>query len=420
MKLLILSNRYYFIGLLVISILGEILSYYMIKSIINREFNEQLFAEKEQLIYELREYDNLLETLYLNIGDRISLQKMDHDPKTETHIKDVKIYDFYKKEEISFRQIVFSDQVKDDFYIITISKSLLSSEDLIKLVTEIVALITFLFFMTMFLLSNIISKKVWKPFYDTLSLIKKLNIVKPQSFSFKKTKVREFRELNSTIETITNQMVKDYNNLKEYTENTSHEIQTPIAIIKNKIELIIQGNDFSKDQLIALNQIHKLIIRLSKLKDNLSLLSKISNNQFIDVVDINVADYLKEMIKSVEELIEMKNIDVSFYFKEAPIIRLNETLAYLLFINLISNAIKHNINHGKIILELTGDYVLIKNTGEPLPIAPEKLFERFKKHGDKHNSTGLGLSLIQSIVKYYNFSITYTNKEVWHILKLKF
>lgn len=420
MKLLILSNRYYFTGLLLVSILGEISSYFLIKSIIYREFNEQLFSEKKQLIYELHEHDDLLETLYLNIGDRISLQKKNYDPKIETHIKDIQLYDFYKKKELSFRQIVFSDQVKGEFYVITISRSLVSSKDLIKGVTEIVALITLLFFITMLLISNIISKKVWKPFYNTLTLIKNLNITKPQLLSFKRTKVLEFRELNSTIEVMTNQMVKDYKNLKEYTENTSHEIQTPIAIIKNKIELIMQDEDFSKPQLIALNQIYELTIRLSKLKDNLSLLSKINNNQFIEVIDITVADYVKKIVENVEELLQIKNISVVSDFKDNPTIQLNETLAYLLFNNLVSNAIKHNINHGKIILELTNTYFMIKNTGTPLNVAPQELFERFKKHGNRPDSTGLGLSLIQNITTYYNFSITYTNKDIWHKLTLEF
>ncbi|WP_103866394.1 HAMP domain-containing sensor histidine kinase [Aquimarina sp. I32.4] len=420
MKLLILSNRYYFVGLLVVSLLGGISSYFLIESIINRDFNQKLLAEKEQLIYELHEYDDLLDNLYLNIGDRISLQKQLYDPKIKTYIKDTILFNFYDQKEQSFRQITFSDQVKGDYYKITISKSLLSSRDLVQGVTEIVSLITFLFFITMLLLNNAISKKIWKPFYHTIAIIKNLNIVKPQPLLFRKTKIIEFKELNSTIEIMSIQMVKDYINLKEYIENTSHEIQTPIAIIKNKIEILMQDKNLLENQLTTLNQIHEYAGRISKLKENLSLLSKIDNNQFINTIEIPITDYLKQRIDDVKELIIIKNINTTLHLKKKPVIKMNETLAYLLFSNLLSNAIKHNTNKGKIVIEIADDFLSIKNTGEPLDVNPDELFGRFKKSGNRPDSTGLGLSLVHSIASYYNFSISYTNKNIWHTIVLRF
>ena len=109
---------------------------------------------------------------------------------------------------------------------------------------------------------------------------------------------------------MTNQVVKDYKNLKEYTENTSHEIQTPLAIIKNKIELLMQDENLSEPQLTALGQVYESTARLSKLKDNLSILSKIDNNQFIETSRIALADYLNDRIESVGELLDIKNIEV--------------------------------------------------------------------------------------------------------------
>ncbi|WP_062054821.1 sensor histidine kinase [Aquimarina longa] len=420
MKLLILSNRYYFIALLIVSIIGGVSSYFLIGSIINREFNKKLYAEKNQLIYELHEFDELLNTLYLNIGDRITLQKVDQDPKIHTNIKDTLLFDFYENKESNFRKITFSEQVKGDFYKITISKPLLSSEDMIQVVTKIVAIITLLFFVTMLLLNNIISKKVWKPFYNTLTRINFFNVVDPKPLTFSKTKVREFRELNSTIEVMINQVVKDYKNLKKSTENTSHEIQTPLAIIKNKIEILMQDDQLSEYHLNILNQVHDFVRRLSKLNQNLSLLSKIDNNQFIEAIPIPIGEYLKKRVEDVEELILMKNISVILNLNENPIIKLDETLAYLLFNNLLNNAIKHNINGGKLILTLSNTHFSIKNTGKPLKIFPEELFKRFKKQGNLPNSTGLGLSIVYSITSYYNFSITYNNEDVWHVIELKF
>lgn len=420
MKLLNLSNRYYFVGLFIISLIAGISSYFIIKNIINSEFNDKLFAEKEELIEELHQHDDILSSYNLNIGDNISIQKVNANPQIEPFIKDTVLYNKYEKKELNYRQIIFSDRVKDDFYILTISKSLLSTEDLIKGVTEIIAIITILFFSTILVLNNIISKKIWKPFYNTLELIKKFNIQKPNPLSFNTTKIVEFRELNSALDLMTNQVIKDYKNLKEYTENTSHEIQTPLAIIKNKIELLIQDPNVSEKQFVILNQIYEATSRLSRLKDNLSLLSKIDNNHFIETTELRLANYLKERIENVTELIELKKIEVTLNFEKNPIISINETMAYVLFNNLIINAIRHNEDYGKLELTLTNEYFRIKNTGKPLKIDEKELFKRFKKSGKHSESNGLGLSLVHRIVQYYNFSIQYKNVDIWHIITITF
>ncbi|PKV51515.1 hypothetical protein ATE84_3600 [Aquimarina sp. MAR_2010_214] len=420
MKLLSLSNRYYFIGLFIVSLIGGLSSYFVIRHTVNSEFNDKLFAEKEELIDELYRHDELLSSYSLNIGDNVVIQKVNRDPEIQTFIKDTVLFNEYQNEEMNYRQITFSDKVRDDFYIFSITKSLLSSEDLIRGVTQVITLITALFFFTMLILSNIISQRIWIPFYNTLSQIKDFNVKKPKPLSFSETKILEFRELNSTLELMTNQVAKDYKNLKEYTENTSHEIQTPLAIIKNKMELLMQDKNLSEQQISILGQVYESTRRLSKLKDNLSLLSKIDNNQFIDTSKLVVAEYLKKKIEEVKELLDIKNITITFDFSGNPTIEINETMAYVLFNNLIGNAIKHNIESGKIVMTLTNEYFEIKNTGEPLEIPEEELFGRFKKSGNKPDSSGLGLSLVYRIVDYYNFSMTYKNIDKWHKIKVEF
>ncbi|WP_109853393.1 cell wall metabolism sensor histidine kinase WalK [Aquimarina sp. AU58] len=420
MKLLSLSNRYYFTGLFIVSLVGGLSSYFVIRRTVNSEFNDKLFAAKEELIDELYRHDELLSSYSLNIGDNITIQKVDKDPKIQTFIKDTILFNEYQNEQMNYRQITFSDKVRNNFYIFSITKSLLSTEDLIRGVTQVIALITALFFITMLVLSNIVSQRIWIPFYNTLSQIKDFNVKKPKPLSFSETNIVEFEELNSTLEIMTNQVVKDYKNLKEYTENTSHEIQTPLAIIKNKMELLMQDKNLSEQQISILGQVYESTGRLSKLKDNLSLLSKIDNNQFIDTSKLIVAEYLKKKIGRVKELLDIKNIEVILDFKENPSIEINETMAYVLFNNLISNAIKHNIESGKIVMTLTNAYFEIKNTGEPLEISEEELFGRFKKSGNKLDSSGLGLSLVYRIVEYYDFSISYKNTDIWHTITLKF
>ncbi|CAM1355179.1 sensor histidine kinase [uncultured Tenacibaculum sp.] len=420
LKLLNFSNLYYFIGLFIMSIIGASSSYIVFKKTIYNEFNKKLYAEKEELIEELYSHENILSTYSLNIGDNIYIKKVKENPKIETIVKDTILYNKFYKKELNYRKIIFSSEVKGQFYVLTIAKSLLSTEYLLKGITDIIIFVGALFFLTMFFISNVVFKKIWKPFYSTLEQIRKFNVKKPNPLFFKKTKVIEFEELNTSLDLMVNQAVKDYKNLKEYTENISHEIQTPLAIIKNKVELLIQDSNLTEHQLIALNNIYKSTDRLSKLKENLSFLSKIDNNQFIETLELNVADFLREIISNVEELIQMKNINLKMSLVEGYKVKINEALAYTLFNNLIINAIKHNIEYGELELVLNKTSLIIKNTGEPLKVNEIELFERFKKSSINKDSTGLGLSLVQRIVEYYGFSIKYINKNNSHIITLNF
>ncbi|TYP99882.1 signal transduction histidine kinase [Tenacibaculum adriaticum] len=420
MKLLRFTNQYYFIGLLIASLVGSVLAFYITKYNINEGFNQKLYAEKEQLIHELNEFDELLSTYTLNIGDKINIKKVDEDPRIETFIKDTVMYSTYEKNNLNHRQILFSEKIKENYYIISITKSLLSQENLIKDVLEIIFVIIILLFLTMVLLANIVSKIVWKPFYDTLFQLRSYNIKKSESLKLLPTKVLEFNELNTTIENMTFQVEKDYKLLREYTENVSHEIQTPLAIIKNKIELLLQDQTLNEEHLITLAQLHQSTGRLSRLSKNLSILTKIENNQFVENTEIYLADYIKERIEDFEELLILKDIELTTKFKDNPKLLLNETLAYLLFNNLISNAIKHNIKGGGIAIEITDKSFVITNTGKPLIVSKVELFNRFVKSTNSSESTGLGLSMVKKIISFYNFYIAYKNEDNLHVITVLF
>lgn len=420
MKLLRFSNQYYFIGLLFAAVLGGFFSFFITIYNINEEFNEKLYSEKEQLIYDLKNYNELISAYPLNIGNKININKVTKNPNIKTYLKDTVVYSKFEKKYINQRQIVFSEKIKNCFYIVTIKKSLLSKENLIKDVLETIFITIVLLLITMVIMANIVSNIVWKPFYNTLSQLRSFNIKKATSLQFLPTKVSEFKELNETIQKMTLKAEKDYKLLKEYTENVSHEIQTPLAIIKNKIELLLQDQTLSKEHLITLVQLHQSTGRLSRLSKNVSILTKIDNNQFVETSEIFLADFIQERIDDFEELVILKDIQLTTNFKANPKLLLNETLAYLLFNNLISNAIKHNMKQGGVAIEITDSYFRITNTGKPLEVSNVELFNRFVKSTDSSESTGLGLSMVKKIVSFYNFFISYKNEENIHVISVYF
>ncbi|MDH5609761.1 MAG: HAMP domain-containing histidine kinase [Cyclobacteriaceae bacterium] len=419
MKLLTLANRYYFSTLLLVFIASGMASFFILKSIINREFNRKLFAEKEQLIDELATYDDLKGFYFLNIGDRLQIQEVPENPQIVTNLRDTVMYDTYEKTTLPFRKLSFAEQIKGKYYVITITKSLLPNQELIKGVSEILLMLILFLAISLVLINRYVINRLWWPFYKILVQLKQFNIKKPEPIQPLQTVIDEFRLLKSVLDTMVDKSIRDYRNLKEYTENTSHEIQTPLAIIKNKSESLLQET-LTESQLHEVGKIYEAAGRLSRLKEGLSTLSKIDNNQFLDAEPIDIQTAIENKLCHFEELVSLKNIQVTTDFYSRPLIILNNDLAFILINNLVNNAIKHNVQGGRIHIVLKEDELCMENTGLPPAMPIEQLFDRFRSSGDHPDSSGLGLSLIKRIADFYQMRIRYDYVEGQHRVILNF
>lgn len=420
MKLLTLTNRYYSLSIVFILLVGGFISYLILRQIINHEFNQKLFAEKDQFIYEWHTYDNLKETLYLNVGDRIDVEAVGYDPKIKSILSDTIMFDNYEKIELPFRQLKFSDQLHNKYYVITITKSMLPTEDLIQGVGEIILIMVIGLVLILGLVTRVMSKKIWSPFNNTLSSLGKYQISNSEKVVFSNTNIDEFTELNDVLSKMIQKSRRDYENLKEFTENASHEIQTPLAIIKSKAELLLQEGTLNARNLEDIGKIYEAANRLSKLKQGLSMLAKMDNNQFEEVEPIDMVSFLDKKIANFEELIEMKHIGLTKVYNGQPTLILNYTLAYILVTNLINNAIKHNLDKGSIDVTLNDNELVIENTGKPTNEDPEKFFERFKKGSSSSDSSGLGLALIKKVCDIYKMKISYVVNKNRHKIVIQF
>ena len=103
----------------------------------------------------------------------------------------------------------------------------------------------------------------------------------------------------------------DFVNLKEFTENASHEIQTPLAIIKSKLEMVLQDKSLNDKQYQQIQAAFESTIRLSKLNEALLLLSRIENQQFVGQKEIDFCLLLQTRVQYLEELFDLKKIEVT-------------------------------------------------------------------------------------------------------------
>ncbi len=182
----------------------------------------------------------------------------------------------------------------------------------------------------------------------------------------------------------------------------------------------MQSENFTELQMQYIQTIHGETSRLAKLNQSLLLLTKIDNQQFTVTEEVNIASIINKHLNNYEELIAAKQITLTKNINEKTIVLINETMAEVLISNVITNAIKHNIEKGSIDIELNKNELIIKNTGPVLNTVPHQLFERFKKDNVNSESLGLGLSIVKKIAEQNHFTISYNYSNALHIVTIGF
>ncbi|WP_425390934.1 sensor histidine kinase [Ekhidna sp.] len=262
---------------------------------------------------------------------------------------------------------------------------------------------------------------ILRPFNLTLDVIKNFSLTKPdQQLKFPKSNVSEFKRLNHFLSEMTSKVRSDYLSLKEFSENASHEFQTPIAIIQSKLEVLMDGENLTEEQIEQITFAQHTIKRLSNLSNSLALLTKIENQEFANVSEINLSETLRSMVEEFKELIELKSIDHKVEIDDDVVVEADSVLIELMLTNLINNSIRHNWEGGTIQVSLTGGELIISNTGPKLEITSDQLFERFKKSNQSAKSMGLGLAIVKKICDYYSYQINYGYANELHSIHIRF
>lgn len=265
-------------------------------------------------------------------------------------------------------------------------------------------------------LSFIASYIVFKPFQGTLFAIRDFSLKDTEEIRLPESSTSEFNKLNKFIYGMTQKVRKDYQSLKEFSENASHEIQTPISIAQGKLELLMESANLDEEQMELINAAQNALSRLSKMGTSLALLTKIENREFSDFSSIDFSRMINGLLFEFRELVELKSITLNSSVAPHVQVKGNEVLLEILVTNLINNAIRHNKPSGTIDVVLEPDRLLVTNTGEELDGNPEELFRRFKKGSKNPDSSGLGLSIVRKICEEHNFSVEYRAKGEQHSL----
>ena len=391
------------------------LFYNLLGRIVHQNVDEMLLSRKKNILTYL-DCHSFPDSTYQSPDKAFTIQLF-HGPSL-MQWTDTLIYDENDREIIPFRKLSFTTTTNENTYKVVIIQSLLESDDLIKAVFYFMLALFVVLVVVLFVVNYRLSLFIWNPFFYTMQTLKLFKPGNAQELHFAKTNTFEFDVLNETLNDLTKKIQADFVNLKEFTENASHEIQTPLAIIKSKLEMSLHDPLLPENQRTHIHIAYESVIKLSKLNEALLLLSKIENHQFVEDSIIDLSDLVKERIIQVEDLTGFRNIKVTLDLDAHFKVTMNRYLAEILVNNLLGNAIKHNVNYGEIRISGGKHELSISNTGLPLTIEPEKLFKRFVKQSTTNESTGLGLAIAHEICLTHHLCLQYSCQNGFHTLTL--
>jgi signal transduction histidine kinase len=192
------------------------------------------------------------------------------------------------------------------------------------------------------IISRKISLRLWKPFRDTVDKLKAFNLNSQQQVDFQQTDTIEFHELNQSLSKLLEKNLAVYRSQKEFTENASHELQTPLAILKNKLDILLQYPDLSDEQYLLFEDMHKALSRSTRINRNLLLLAKIDNSQFDHSEKISMDSLVTQSIEVMQEHLELKQLRLQQEIQPSVLLTGNSSLTEILINNLLLNAIRYS------------------------------------------------------------------------------
>jgi len=416
MKLINKFTLWYLSIALTCTIVGSIITYYSIKHRIDKASLERLTTVNDKVAAQLRAGNTPDEFIH---GRKIQVEKIAAMPKDSMPVSEMSS-DNAETKQVETKLTVHSFYaINNSFYQITSYAYITPSQ---QILSGLEISIIWKWVLILFLIAisgRLVSKLILSPFNKTLKVIESFSLKQKNKVQFPETRTKEFKELNDFLKKMTDNATQDYASIKEFAENASHELQTPVAIMRGKLELLTESG-LNDEQAILISDIQNALEKLSRINNSLTLLTKLENHEYESKEPVDFSKTIYESIGSYRELMEMKSLELRTNIQDHIFLQLHPLLADLLLNNLIGNAIRHNIADGQITVALTPTSLIISNTGKQPDAPVEEFFLRFKKGNQCSSSIGIGLSIVKQICEMNSFTVQYIYNDGWHSLQINF
>ncbi|WP_312076871.1 HAMP domain-containing sensor histidine kinase [Chryseobacterium sp.] len=313
------------------------------------------------------------------------------------------------------KKIVF---INNQPFLFTIETNIEESRETIAAIATITVFFFLIIVLGLLFLNRKLSQTIWKPFRNNLEKLKSFNLNHQTKIDFEKTDIKEFEELSQSHRKLIDHTVSVFKTQKEFTENASHELQTPLAIIQHKLDILLQDENLTEKQYQIAEDINKALTRSSRINKSLLLLAKIENHQFEAAENLSLNKILEQSLKVFEEHFSLKNIEVKTNLQTVNV-KGNLSLVETLINNLFVNAIRHSDDNGNVSIDLNEKSLVFANSGN-LKLNTEILFKRFSKSSTETHGSGLGLSIIKEICSFHGWNVEYNFQNNFHIFRINF
>jgi signal transduction histidine kinase len=378
--------------------------YFIVKVLILNEAKETLLGTELLIKSQISETGEVSD-----IYPIIEVKRINEQTETKPLLKEIYIKDEFEDEMEPYLE--YSNQIKinDSWFSIKLRQSLFESEDLVIVLALTLFALLLLAFALSFFISKKMNKTVWAGFEHNLHEIENFDFGNRNDLKLNSSNIEEFDRLNRVVIQLTEKLKSDYLLLKEFTENTSHEIQTPLSIVLMNLEEVLQ-QDLNEETFKKVVNSINAIKRLSTLNQSLILLTKIENRQFKAEKTLSFKNIINNKLEEFKNLIESKKLNVVFHSGQDFTIEMSEHLADVLLNNLLSNAINHNIAGGRIQISINEKEIKTCNSGNKTSLTDKTIFDRFSRGNS--NSFGLGLFIVKKICEIHNLEIHYHQNEL--------
>jgi signal transduction histidine kinase len=399
---------------------GGMFLYFTIRKDVYRHIDTSLVTEKDIIRDQLDQTDTIPD-FYEDFKHQIDVRFTHHFHHESEIIADTIIHDDSTGYDLPYRYLLYYGSTTGKRgYSILIMQAVTEKIHLLESISVYTIGLFLALLLISLLINYLISNRLWQPFYKSVREAERFNILSEEPLKLPHTNIQEFRQLNGVIEKMTRKMRNDYLSLKEFNENAAHELQTPLAVIRSKTELLMQGKGIKRENFELIRSINEATNKLLKLNQGLLLISKIENQYYHEVKSISLPELVSNWLESYREIMQLRKIEIKSEYTADGIVVMNEVLAEVLVSNLLSNAVRYNVDNGFIRCIVDDTYLTIINSGLPLKTNPEHLFRRFNKESDNPQSVGLGLSIVKEIIENYKMDIKYSCENNIHRVSVRY
>ena len=397
------TNRFLVITILIIIAVWALLFYAFMMDEVYDNVDDGLKNQKIEIIREAFKNPSILEeNRNYGINQFRILPTSDSEGLDKNHFSREFMYMPYDEEDEPYRVLKTGFYSKDGTpYSLEIRTSTVEEDDYSINLGIALTVLYLVIVLSILVVNYYVMSRAWKPFQEILANLSRYRFGHSKSFEPIPTKVKELEELNGQIVNMISRNEEVFAGQKRFLENASHELQTPLAITISKLELLMQEGALDESQLVRVSEAKQSLHRMVALNKSLLMLSRIDNNQYSEMQEVNFNEVLRNLLHDMEDIIDYKGIEVELNEQGNFETEFNADLAQIMLSNLIRNAIKYNSSPGRIWIQITDSTIDIANSSNSGALNPAYIFERFHKGSQDNNSNGLGLSIVQSILEQH-------------------